>query len=117
MTVAQLLPTTGQDKVFDALEIRNTSDHLSSVSTAVGFVPKTLIVENDLDQTVTFQLEGSSLEAFTKVIDVGSTFTVAATTNDYQTLSDYFPYLRVKATCATAPTTGSLTCYLEKIQS
>ena len=115
MTVSQILPITGQDQILDALEIRDTSDHLSSIADSTGFVPKTLIIHNSHNQIVTCQLQGAALVAFSNPIDIGSSFTVAATTDDYQTISDYFPFLRLKASFSTAPASGDITVFLEKV--
>jgi hypothetical protein len=104
-----------EDKVFDAEAIRNTSDHTSAVSEERGFIPKTIIVHNHLNQSVSCQVQGDVVEAFTDPIDVGSPFSVATTVDDYETLTDYFPFLRVVASCSVAPTTGTLTVFIAKV--
>ena len=96
-------------KAIDELEIRDTSDHTSSIVFNGEFIIKTLIVENGLNQDVTFQCEGSSDEAFTNSFLIGSTWDVTANTNSFQTCDTYIPYWRIVATCASAPTTGNLT--------
>ena len=102
-----------ESQVFNALAIRDTSNHFSDAADSFDATLKTILIENGLNQTVTFQLEGSRDEAFTKPINVGNTFDVATNINTYQVISDYFPYLRLKASCLTAPTTGTLSCYFE----
>jgi len=96
-------------KTFDALEIRDTSAHTSDVVFNGEFIIKTLIIENGLNQDVTFQCQGSSDEAFTNMFLIGGEWDVIGTTNTFQTCDTYIPYWRVVATCGTAPTTGSLT--------
>jgi len=96
-------------KAFDAEAIRDTSDHTSTVVFNGEFIIKTLIIENGLNQTVSFQCEGSSDAAFTNKFDIGGSWDVTGTTNTFQTCDTYIPYWRVIATCGTAPTTGALT--------
>ncbi len=103
------------DVVYDALAIRDTVSHISTVSSVIGYYPKTILIENGLNQIVTFQVQGSRTADFAKVITVGASFDVAAGSNDYQTLTDYFPYLRLTAICSVAPASGSLTVSVEKM--
>lgn len=105
-----------EDQVFNALAIRDTSDHYSSVSANIGFTPKTILIENDLNQSVTLQCEGSRYSDFSRFVEIGNGFVVTATTDDYQTATDYFPFIRIKATCSTAPTSGDLTVYIDKVK-
>ena len=102
------------DKSFDALAIRDTSNHNSNVSDHRVFSPKTIAVCNKLDKTVTFQLQGSFAEAFTEVFDIGASFDVTATTNGWQNAEVYFPYLRLVASCSVSPTAGTLTVFFLK---
>jgi hypothetical protein len=95
-----------RDSVFTALQIRNTSVQTSDVSTSGEFLAKTIIIDNGLNQIVTLQLQGSDDK--TLWLNIGATFDVAATTADYQTISDYFPFYRLTAVCSVAPTTGDL---------
>ena len=103
-----------QDKVFNALAIRDTTSKTSTVSKLKGYDPKTILISNKLNQSVDIDCEGSEDADFTEVWTIGNTITVAASTNDYATMGDYFPYMRCKAICATAPTTGELTLWIEK---
>jgi glutamate synthase domain-containing protein 3 len=106
---------TGNDEVFGAEAIRDTNDHDSIVSDNTKFAPKTVFVENGLDQTVTIQMQGAAIEDFSEFVDIGNSFNVSATSNDYQTITDYFPFVRARATCSTSPTTGGLTvCILKR---
>lgn len=100
-----------EDKVFDALAIRNTTTQDSSSSMSGEFNAKTIIVENGLNQEVSIQLQGSRNGTW---FSIGSPFAVSASTNLYQTVSDYFPKYRLQATCAVAPASGTLTAYILK---
>ena len=101
-----------EDKIFDALAIRDTSNHDSEKSNSGEFTAKVIIIENGLNQTVTFQLQGS--RDCTVWLDIGATFDVAASTNQYETVGTYFPCYRLQAICVTAPTTGTLDTYIIK---
>ena len=103
-----------QDKIFDTKAIRDTADHLSIVSDNQATPTKTIAVCNKLDQAVTCQLQGSFDASFAEVFNIGATFVITASTNDWEEASVYFPFIRVKATCSVAPTTGGLTIYLLK---
>lgn len=100
------------EKTFDATEIRNTSANNGTVVAQYDFQLKTIIVENHLNQTVTLQCQGSAHSDFSSAFNIGSSFDVTANTDTYQTCDSYFPYMRLVATCSTAPTTGDLTVYL-----
>lgn len=97
--------------IFNEEQIRDTSVHNGTTSNQIGFVLKTIIIENGLNQTASFQCQGSANEDFSKSFNVGSSFDVSASTNSYQTCDSYFPYFRVVATCSVSPTTGALTVY------
>ena len=103
-----------EDKIFDDEEIRDTNDHTSGVSESRGFSPKTIMVCNEHDEEGVFQLQGSIDSSFTHIFLIGGTFSIAADTCEYETLEDYFPYLRVIASYATAPTTGALDMWIAK---
>lgn len=100
-----------EDKVFDALAIRSTSTQDSSVSASGEFSAKTIITENGLNQSVSCQLQGSRNSTW---FNIGSPFVVTASTNQYQTVSDYFPKYRIQATCSVAPSSGSLNIWIIK---
>lgn len=104
------------DKAFDTELIRDTSSKISTVINSEGFIPKTLAISNKLDEDVTLQLQGSPLEDFSEIFDIGTNFVVTASTNSYQNADVYFSFLRLTAICATAPTSGDLTVYLERVE-
>lgn len=101
-----------QEKTFDAEAIRDTSSHNGKVIYNGDFIIKTLIIENGLNQTVSLQCQASANSDFSNSFNLGSSFDISAATNDYQTCDSYFPYWRIVATCAIAPTTGSLTVFV-----
>lgn len=100
-----------EDKVFKSEAIRDTSSHNSDESHSGEFSAKTIIIENGLDQTVTFQLQGARNSTWQ---NIGSTWNVSASSNNYQTVSDYFPKYRIQASCGTSPTTGALDVWIVK---
>ena len=78
----------------------------------------TIFVENGLDQDVAVQVKGNRQKSTTGAINVGSSFTVSANSNDARTLtpdtSGWLPYLYVELQCSTAPSSGNITVYLVK---
>jgi hypothetical protein len=106
------MATFDKDHVVDSNAIRDTNTHNSNVADIGEFTAETVVVYNGLNQQVTIQLQGSLDE--TTWIDVGNAFNVPATTNDYETVTDYFPCYRCTATCSTAPTTGDLDVWILK---
>lgn len=101
--------SVNNERVFDDLEIRDTSDHTSSQVYNGDFVIKTLIIENNLNQTVALQCQGSANPDFSNPFNIGSEWEVTASTNTFQTCDSYIPYWRVIASCDIAPTSGDLT--------
>lgn len=101
--------SVNQQLAFEAEEIRDTDAHNSDVVFNGDFTIKTLIIENGLNQTVTFQCQGSAHEDFSNPFNIGTTWDVSASTNIYQSCSTYIPYWRVVAQCGSSPSTGSLT--------
>ncbi len=100
-----------EDQVFIAEAIRDTANHDSAESVTGGFTAETIFIENGLNQQVTFQLQGARISNW---LDIGAPFDVAATTDDWRTVSQYFPKYRLQATCGTNPTTGILDVWIIK---
>ena len=101
-----------KDQLFTAEAIRDTSSHTSSSTETGEYTAETIAVENGLDQSVTLQLQGSHDD--TVWFDIGNSFAIAATTNDYETVTDFFPSYRVTAICSVSPTTGDLDVWVLK---
>lgn len=104
-----------QDTVFNDEQIRDTVVHISAGSQIKGFIPKTILIKNTLNQAVSIDCEGSDKLSFADIWPIGNTVNIGASTNSYITLSDYIPFFRIKATCATAPISGGLTAHIEKV--
>ena len=100
-----------EDQVFIALAIRDTVNHDSNESFTGEFTAETIFIENGLDQQVTLQLQGARNSVW---VDIGESFNITASSNDYETVSDYFPKYRLQAICSTAPTTGNLDVWVIK---
>ena len=98
-------------KVFDAEAIRDTNTHNGTTIWLAEFRLKTIIIENGLNQTVTLQCQGSAHSDFSNNFNIGNSWNVGSTTDSYQTCDSYFPYMRLTATCSTAPTSGALTIH------
>ena len=104
-------------KIVDALEIRDTAEHYSDV---VGFEPEkynslTIVIENSLDQDITVQVQGALNYDFTiGVCNIGSSKTISANSNDYISVDDYFPFIRVKIIASTTPSAGNVNVYIVK---
>ena len=99
------------EKTFDALEIRDTSAHNGTQINNYDFQLKTIVVENGLNQEVSFQCQASVHDDFSNTFNVGTAWPVSASTNTYQTCDSYFPYMRLVATCASSPSSGDLTVH------
>ena len=108
--------SVNSQKTFTDEAIRNTSTHNGDAVFNGDFQVKTIIVENGLNQTVTFQCQASANADFSNSFDVGNTWDVSASTNTYQTCDSYFPYMRLTATCDTAPTSGDLTVIIYGVE-
>lgn len=100
---------------FEAEEIRDTNIHWGDILDLRGFSLKTIIVENDLNQTVSLECWGSRHEDFSKSFLIGTSWDVTATTYEPQTCTYYYPFMRIKATCSVAPTSGDLDVVFLKI--
>jgi hypothetical protein len=101
-----------KDQVFTDEAIRVSTTVNSSVADTGEFNAETIVVYNGLDKDVAIQLQGS-IDG-TTWLDIGNAFTVNATSNDYDTVTDYFPCYRVTAKCATNPTSGDLNVWILK---
>jgi len=102
------------NKIFDTEAIRDTSLKTSTVEDSRSFSAETIAVVNGLNESVTCQLQGAATSSFTDVFDIGNSFNIAASTNDFETVTAKFMFYRLTAICGTAPTTGDLTVYIIK---
>lgn len=107
----------GEDEVIHVYALRDTSDHLTNISDNRGAIPKTVVIYNDTNQSITCQLQGDRDTDFDFAMDMGDTFEVVSNTHDYATVSDYLPYLKVKFKATnTAPTTGTVSIYIMRVK-
>lgn len=102
--------------VFDAKEVRNTSKTMSDTSNNEYFAVKTLIVENSHDQAFTAQCWGSRHSDMSNKFLIGGEWTIPANTNIYQTCDSFIPYWAIEIWAATAPTSGSITVDVMKVE-
>jgi len=100
-----------EDHIFEAEAIRDQASHTSTESKTGEFTAETIFIENGLDQLVTFQLQGARNSTW---LNIGPTFAVAATTNSYKTVTDYFPKYQMTAVCGANPTSGVLDVWMIK---
>lgn len=102
-------------KIMDALAIRDTSGHNTSVLEELNVIHKTFIIENLLNRDVSLQWQASANEDFSNSFNVGATFIVVAGASDYATCSNLFPFCRIVATALVSnPTSGTLTIHAFK---
>ena len=102
-----------EDQVFVAEAIRDTINHDSQESNTGEFTAETIFIENGLNQTVTFQLQGGRNSTW---LNIGASFNVGQSSNKYETVTDYFPKYRLQAICGTSPTSGVLDVWIIKSQ-
>ena len=103
-----------EDKILDE-QIRDTEECVSDIAESRGYIGKTIVVLNTLNQSITMQCQGSIDEAFDSPIDIDDPFVVNANVNTYHNCTACFPFLRVTTICETAPTSGDLIVWLAKI--
>jgi len=94
--------------LINAEAIRDTAGHDSLIHDIRWCGVKSLIVENSLNQTVTLAFYGSRNSDMSNAF-LKTSFDVTATTNMVADCSCYFPYMRITATCASSPASGTLT--------
>ena len=102
--------------VFDEQEIRNTSKTMSSTSDNEYMSIKTLIIENSHNQSFTAQCWGSRNSDMSHKFKIGGEWEIPADTDMYQTCDSYIPYWTLEVWADTAPTSGSLTVDVMKVE-
>lgn len=106
-----------EKRVFSDKSITDTSTYNSTTFDAKRFKVITLYIANTLDQIVTIQVKANRSDSTTGSVNVGSSFTVAATTGiEARTIEvsndGWLPYYYITATASGTPTSGSLNCYI-----
>jgi hypothetical protein len=103
---------------IDALEIRDVNPHISTVVDTRDALSLTFSYINTLDQTCSFQVEGSVEETFAEPQPVGAPRALAdgsvTAQRDYDTLTDYWPFIRVVVTAGGVPTVGQADAWILK---
>lgn len=98
-------------QIFTNEEIRDILSHTSSQEQTNTFSIRTIIVNNELDTSVTLQFQASrDLEHW---FNVDPTWNISTKSLDYKAINYYFPYIRCVANCSEVPTSGSLSVWLE----
>ena len=114
----EVLSKTYETQVFTDEEIRDTNAHKSSIVDCRIYNLVTFFVINDLNQSVTVQVKGNRVNSVTGVLDVGSSFTVAASDSAAKAIAalvdGVLPYMFAEITALVAPSSGDLNCYAEK---
>jgi len=103
-----------KDRLFNAESIRDTVHHISNISNCEDYPKKSIIIHNGLNQDVTIKLQGDINKAFAKPMKLEPNKIVTANQEDYMTSDDIIPFLRVRAICTVAPTTGVLDVWIVK---
>ncbi len=80
----------------------------------VGDVLASHTVTTGKTQSVALRCEGSARSDFSQFFVIGE-FEASGSSNSFQTCDSYIPYWRLVASCDTAPTSGSLTIFVERI--
>ena len=102
--------------VFDALAVRDISDHTSDKVYNGGAVVKSVAVENGCNQAATCQCMGSFHEDYSGSFTAGDEFEIAANTNQLIKCDTYLPYWWMVVSYAVAPTTGSLSAHMAGVE-
>ena len=93
--------------------ITNTATHFSNIVDVINFSIVTLHVSNTLDQDAAIQMKGNILNSRKGAIEIGTSFTALASNYAARTITiegdGWMPYVYFEATCAIAPTSGSIT--------
>ncbi len=124
--------TYGESVLFNALAITDTNAHMSQEPSGnnptdtpydqVYAVYKTALITSTLNEAVSIQPMWSRDRV--NWYPVGSVVTIAAYSGSgtpssdvvaLSTASQYLPYTGIQATCATAPTSGVLNAWLERL--
>jgi len=102
-----------EEILFSNYQIRNTKAHVSDWIDCRLMENKTILIRNELNQAITVYVQGARDKPATNIWEIDS-FTVAANGGEeFGTLTDFFPFVRIAARCSSSPTSGGLNSYLE----
>ena len=114
----EVLSKTYETQIFTDEEIRDTNAHNSSIVDCRIYNLVTFFVINDLNQSVTVQVKGNRVNSVTGALDIGSSFTVAASDSGAKAIAalvdGVLPYMFAQITAGGVPSLGDLSCYVEK---
>ena len=100
---------------FSDKVIRDTSAHNSDILNYNEYTMVTFYVDNDLDKDVSAQVFGNRTESVTKAVSIGSAFNVTAGDAVAKAITSQatgmMPYMFVRVTASSAPTTGNVNVY------
>jgi len=114
------------DTLFDRKEIRDTIERECLYDREYdtyrvykriclkAFRRVTIAYENTLDQDVTVKVEGSPNPGFTTAVTSVRTLSILSGVSGWETLTDFFPYIRCKVKANAIPTSGDLSLRVMK---
>jgi len=91
-------------------EIRDTNAHDSKVRKLWTEKGAVIYVKNTLNQAVTIQVKARTEN---NEFNVGNPFTIEAGAKHYETFTEVHSFILATAQCSVAPTSGTLTIWLE----
>ncbi len=105
-----------EKQIFTNEGITDTNAHNSILFNSSRYKYVTFYITNTHNQALTVQVKGNRSNSTTGAVNIGSTFTIAATTGiEARTLvmgnDGYLPYLFITVTASVAPTTGNINSY------
>ena len=100
---------------FDDESIRDTNAHNSLIFDYSEYTMVTFYVDNDLDQDVSAQVFGNHVNSVTKAVNIGAAFNVSAGDAVAKAITaqatGMMPYMFVRVTASSTPTTGNVNVY------
>lgn len=99
-------------EVFTDKEIRDTNNHFSTIVNSQRHLKKSVIIHNGFNQDVTIRLQGSIDKAFSKPLSVEPSINVPSGKEKLIVTDDLIPWIRLKADCPVAPTTGTIDAWI-----
>jgi len=111
--------STGVNFLTGSYAADDTDNHDFIVGVA-GKARTTVHIRNGSNQTVTVQVYGGQDSASdvgeATVVAIGGSFTVAATTNGYETVADPFPYYVIRCSSSSTPNGATVTLYINIVE-
>lgn len=97
--------------------IRDITERFSAVCDCKRSGNKTVVIHNGLNQSIDIKVQGCIDGNFNNVLEMEPLETIALSSDDYITISDYMPNVRVSYQCSTAPTTGTIDIYMVGVET